>query len=230
MKVRVDNSGFIRFPIAGRINVVGKTPSQIEGVIAGALKRNGFVSPEVVVSVEQFAPRKIFVLGEINTGTDFSSTIPEGSEMTAMQAISAAGGLAPSADVTKIVVRRIGADGKAAIIKVPAREVLNGESVADILLRPSDTVVVPKAKPISVLGTVKKPGEFYGTPDNPLTVSRAVALAGGVERPNSLSRIRVTRGKESFKVDIQQLLEEGVGGGDMELEPGDVVYVPETRW
>ncbi len=230
VKVRVDNSGFIRFPIAGRINVIGKTPNQIEGVIASALSRNGFASPEVVVSVESFAPRKIFVLGEVNSGADFSSTIPEGGEMTAMQAVSAAGGLAPSADVTKIVVRRVDASGKAILLPVPAREILRGENVADVLLHPSDTVVVPKARPVSVLGTVKKPGEFYGTPDNPLTVSRAVALAGGVERPNSLSRIRVTRGEKSFKVDIQKLLEEGEGGGDMELQPGDVVYVPETRW
>ena len=33
VKVRVDNSGFIRFPLAGRINVVGKSPSQIEDII-----------------------------------------------------------------------------------------------------------------------------------------------------------------------------------------------------
>ena len=72
VKVRVDNSGYIRFPIAGRINVIGKTPDQIESVIATALRRNGFESPEVVVSVEAFAPRKIFVLGEINAGADFS--------------------------------------------------------------------------------------------------------------------------------------------------------------
>ncbi|MCQ2444061.1 MAG: polysaccharide export protein [Mailhella sp.] len=230
VKVRVDNSGFIRFPIAGRIQVIGKTPSQIEGVIASALSRNGFASPEVVVSVDQYAPRKVFVLGEVNTGSDFSCNIPEGGEMTAMQALSAAGGLAPSADTTKIVVRRFDAAGKAVMLKVPARDILAGKAVADIQLVPGDTVVVPKALPVSVLGTVKKPGEFYGTPDQPLTVSRAIALAGGAERPKSLSKIRVARGDKSFLVDIQSLLEEGTGGGDMTLEPGDVVYVPETRW
>lgn len=101
VKVRVDNSGYIRFPIAGRINVIGKTPDQIESVIATALRRNGFESPEVVVSVEAFAPRKIFVLGEINAGADFSCTIPEGGEMTAMQAISAARRALPKARMWK---------------------------------------------------------------------------------------------------------------------------------
>ena len=230
VKVRVDNSGYIRFPIAGRINVIGKTPDQIESVIATALRRNGFESPEVVVSVEAFAPRKIFVLGEINAGADFSCTIPEGGEMTAMQAISAAGGLAESADVEKIIVRRGDASGNMNVLSVPAKDILMGKKAADIRLQPSDTVVVPKAKPISVLGTAKKPGQFYSNPENPLTVSRVIALAGGVERPIPLSKIRVTRGDKSFVVDIQKLLEEGTGGGDMLLEPGDVVYVPETRW
>jgi polysaccharide export outer membrane protein len=230
VKVRVDDSGFIRFPIAGRIQAVGKTPSQIEGIIAGALRRNGFEQPEVVVSVESFAPRKVYVLGEINGQTNFTLDIPQGGEITAMQAISQAGGLAPSADVTKIVVRRLGSNGNTSMISVPARDIMSGKNVADILLQPSDTVVVPKAKAISVLGTVKNPGEFFATPETPLTVSRAIALAGGVERPKSLAKIRVTRGEKSFLVNIQKLLEEGLPGGDMELEPGDVVYVPETRW
>ena len=230
VKVRVDDSGFIRFPIAGRIQAVGKTPSQIEGIIAGALRKNGFESPEVVVSVESFAPRKVYVLGEINGQSNFTLDIPQGGEITAMQAISQAGGLAPSADVSKIVVRRLSAGGKTTMLNVPAREIISGKNVSDILLNPSDTVVVPKAKPISVLGTVKNPGEFYATPENPLTVSRAIALAGGVERPKSLSKIRVSRGQQSFLVNIQKLLEDGIPGSDMELEPGDVVYVPETRW
>jgi polysaccharide biosynthesis/export protein len=231
VKVRVDNSGFIRFPIAGAINVIGKSPSQIEGIIAGALRKNGYESPQVVVSVESFAPRKVFVLGEVNVGSDFSCSIPEGGEMTAMQAISAAGGLKESADASKIVVRRADPSGKTSVISVPAKEILMGKAeVKDIFLQPSDTVVVPKAKPISVLGTANKPGQFYISPDTPMTVSMAIALAGGVERPNSLSKIRVTRGAKSFKVDIQDLLEEGKGGGDMVLEPGDIVYVPETRW
>lgn len=63
-----------------------------------------------------------------------------------------------------------------------------------------------------------------------MTVSREVTLAGGAERPNSLSQIRVTCGKDSFEVDVRSMLESGKGGNDMELLPGDIVYVLETRW
>lgn len=231
VKVRVDADGYVRFPVAGRVKVADKNPDDIEKTLARALSRQGFANPEVVVTVESFVPRKIFVLGEV-VGSDNATEIPEGGEVTALQAISMNGGLTEKADIANIVVRRTMPDGKTAILPVPAKDILAGKQVADIQLKPYDTVVVPKQQAISVLGTVKKAGEFYTTPNNPLTVSRAVALAGGVERPKSLAIIRVMRGEKSYQVDIQSLLEDGkdAGDADMVLMPGDIVYVPETRW
>ncbi len=231
VKVRVDADGYVRFPVAGRVKVADKNPDDIEKTLARALSRQGFANPEVVVTVESFVPRKIFVLGEV-VGSDNATEIPEGGEVTALQAISMNGGLTEKADIANIVVRRTMPDGKTAILPVPAQDILAGKQVADIQLKPYDTVVVPKQQAISVLGTVKKAGEFYTTPNNPLTVSRAVALAGGVERPKSLAIIRVMRGDKSYQVDIQSLLEDGkdAGDADMVLMPGDIVYVPETRW
>lgn len=226
-RVRVDPEGYIRFPVAGRVYVAGNAADAIERTIAAALRKHGYSQPEVVVSVEAYAPRNVFVLGAVENAANV--VIPEGSEITAMQAISATGGLSEDADVDGIVVRRV-KNGKGTTIKVNARNILNGKVGEDTLLLPGDTVVVPRVRAISVLGTVKKPGQFFATPEAPLTVSRVVALAGGAERPNSLSQIRVTRGKDSFEVDVRSMLESGKGGNDLELRPGDIVYVPETRW
>ena len=226
-RLRVDPEGYIRFPIAGRVFVAGNSADAIERTIAAALRKHGYSQPEVVVSVEAYAPRNVFVLGAVESAANV--VIPEGSEITAMQAISATGGLSEDADVDGIVVRRF-KGGKGTTLKVNARDILNGKVGEDTRLMPGDTVVVPRVRAISVLGTVKKPGQFFATPEAPLTVSRVVALAGGAERPNSLSQIRVTRGKESFEVDVRSMLESGKGGNDLELLPGDIVYVPETRW
>lgn len=226
-RVRVDPEGYIRFPVAGRVYVAGNAADAIERTIAAALRKHGYSQPEVVVSVEAYAPRNVFVLGAVENAANV--VIPEGSEITAMQAISATGGLSEDADVDGIVVRRV-KNGKGTTVKVNARDILNGKVGEDTLLLPGDTVVVPRVRAISVLGTVKKPGQFFATPEAPLTVSRVVALAGGAERPNSLSQIRVTRGKDSFEVDVRSMLESGKGGNDLELLPGDIVYVPETRW
>ena len=226
-RLRVDPEGYIRFPIAGRVFVAGNSADAIERTIAAALRKHGYSQPEVVVSVEAYAPRNVFVLGAVESAANV--VIPEGSEITAMQAISATGGLSEDADVDGIVVRRF-KGGKGTTLKLNARDILNGKVGEDTRLMPGDTVVVPRVRAISVLGTVKKPGQFFATPEAPLTVSRVVALAGGAERPNSLSQIRVTRGKDSFEVDVRSMLESGKGGNDLELRPGDIVYVPETRW
>lgn len=227
LSVRVDTEGFIRVPVAGSIKVVRKNPSDIEKELIARLSKRGYEQPEVVVSVEQFAPRNVFVLGAVKGAANM--LIPEGGEMTAMQAISVAGGLAEDADIDRVVVQRKD-NGKIVRIAVPARKILNGDAISDVVLNPSDTIVVPHVKAIACLGTVKKPGHFYAKANAPLTVSQIIALAGGVERPNSLAKIRVTRDKQFIEVDIQSLLENGTGGNDMELRAGDVVYVPETRW
>ena len=86
-RLRVDPEGYIRFPIAGRVFVAGNSADAIERTIAAALRKHGYSQPEVVVSVEAYAPRNVFVLGAVESAANV--VIPEGSEITAMQAISA---------------------------------------------------------------------------------------------------------------------------------------------
>ena len=62
-RVRVDPEGYIRFPVAGRVYVAGNAADAIERTIAAALRKHGYSQPEVVVSVEAYAPRNVFVLG-----------------------------------------------------------------------------------------------------------------------------------------------------------------------
>lgn len=134
-RVRVDPEGYIRFPIAGRVFVTGNSADAIERTIAAALRKHGYSQPEVVVSVEAYAPRNVFVLGAVENAANV--VIPEGSEITAMQAISATGGLSEDADVDGIVVRRF-KGGKGTTLKVNARDILNGKVGEDTLLTPGD--------------------------------------------------------------------------------------------
>jgi hypothetical protein len=54
-------------------------------------------------------------------------------------------------------------------------------------------------------------------------------LARGAERPKSLEDIRIVRGGTVYRVDLSGMVS-GKLNSDMPLQPGDVVYVPETRW
>lgn len=81
---------------------------------------------------------------------------------------------------------------------------------------------------VSVLGQVNEPGS-YPYKDR-LTLVQAISLAGGLT-PLALRRkvklIRETeRGKETFEIDLGRILDGKQD--DLSLEPGDIVFVPES--
>jgi protein involved in polysaccharide export with SLBB domain len=107
-----------------------------------------------------------------------------------------------------------------------------------VLLRPGDTVYVPRREPVYVLGQVKNQGAVPIPFEYPLTVSKAVALSGGFTPYARHNRVRVRRavrhaggakaqGTEIFTVDVSAFLSGSASAEDFVLEPGDMVYVPE---
>jgi polysaccharide export outer membrane protein len=85
---------------------------------------------------------------------------------------------------------------------------------------------------VTVLGRVKKPGHVNMPPTRELTVSRAIQLAGGLDTSARSGAIRVTRTRgnstEHFEVDLDRIGARGQSKDDIQLMPGDVVYVPEA--
>jgi polysaccharide export outer membrane protein len=107
-----------------------------------------------------------------------------------------------------------------------------GNLSLDIYLLPGDRVLVPTQQQVFVLGSVNHPGG-YSISTEGLTVSKAIALAQGFTRlaaPNSTVVIRERKdgSKTTFKVPLSSILELGNEELDLDLQPGDVVYVPES--
>jgi protein involved in polysaccharide export with SLBB domain len=110
----------------------------------------------------------------------------------------------------------------------------NGDSAAemanDVVLAPGDIVVVPRLDRIFILGQVKRPGAVDMPSQGTLTVSKAIGLAGGVDRFGKDSDVQLIRGGKAIKeVDVHKVLGGGKGE-DPTLQPGDTVFVPETRF
>jgi polysaccharide export outer membrane protein len=84
---------------------------------------------------------------------------------------------------------------------------------------------------VFVLGEVAKPGSYDYSPDKPLTVVEAIALAGGFTKYGAAGHTKVVRrvGKEftNIVVPVDQVMR-GDKSKDVSLLPDDVVYVPET--
>jgi len=130
--------GAITFPLVGSINIQGKTPGEVEGLIKEKLK--SFI-PEasVAVVVKADLGHTVSVIGQVTKPGE----LVMGHHLTVMQALSQAGGLTAYANENRILIlRRV--EDKEIPIPFPYDDVSNGNELdSDIVLRPGDVVVVP---------------------------------------------------------------------------------------
>jgi hypothetical protein len=99
---------------------------------------------------------------------------------------------------------------------------------ADILVRPGDTVIVPKAGIVYVLGDVAHPGGYVMQNDSQLTVLQAIALAAGASKTASEKNVRLVRNIDglSHSVDLPLRDMERGRDPDVPLQANDILYVP----
>ncbi len=87
-------------------------------------------------------------------------------------------------------------------------------------------------KMVYVLGQVKKPSEISIPPEKTITVLEAITSVGGFTDIANTSKIKVLRmenGKQkSIDVDVNAITKQGNKSLDIELIPGDVVFVPQS--
>jgi polysaccharide export outer membrane protein len=128
--------GKISLPLINDTVAAGFTPEQLAAEITSRLTK--FVTDPVVgVSVTAVNSKRVFMVGEIGRQGPLSLT----PGMTALQAISSAGGLGPYAKDKKIYILR-GDPGKQQKIPFDYRKAFKGENQG-VALMPGDTIVVP---------------------------------------------------------------------------------------
>jgi polysaccharide export outer membrane protein len=231
MKLKVPPGGTITYPLIGKITISGKQPAEIELAIKEALEKEFFKSVSVTVLVEEYAARKIYVLGAV--GKPGSYEIEVGQKLTFVQAISLAGGFLEGAAKESVKLLRF-ADQTRRTITLSFSEIEEkGKVGKDILLKPDDTIIVPSLRKIYILGNVNKPGAYSVPAEEWLTISKAIALAGGLTRiaaPSKIILIRTSqKGKRTtVKIDVSTVLQGSTEVPDPDVEPGDIIFVPES--
>jgi len=137
-EVLVRPDGGISFPLAGNVQVAGKTPMEVEQEIAVRIQK---YIPEAVVSVsvKKVSGYTIFVSGKVKHPGKFVV----GRYMDVLQAITLAGGLGTFADEDGIkIIRR--QNGKQVIHKFNYKDIKLGKNLdQNIILRSGDVVIVP---------------------------------------------------------------------------------------
>ena len=220
---RVTDAGELPLLLGGNVKVDHLTPAEAARSIEKALVDGHFLlRPQVTVTVEEYATQKVSVLGEVKTPGAYAISTPR----SVLDVLTLAGGLTELAD-RKILIQRKGTSEKAPYFVSNKADVAMDTAVR---INPGDTLYVPKAGIVYVLGDVKTPGGYTMTNNEAqLSVLQLVARAGGTNNSAVPSHARLMRktGESSFTETPLQLSAMQKGKQqDQFLQPGDIVYVP----
>ena len=245
----VSAAGGINFLGLGAIPVLDLTAAELETRIAAALKLKKLVKePQVLVFIKEYRAKRIFLMGEFASPGEFVMS----QNLTVMDAILLAGGLGPSPDDHAYLHRHfvIGNDKPPSaalianpevaqegteIIKINLKPMLEGRAPEpDPLLKEGDFLIVSRKLVDSfyVLGDVTNPSNFDIPEGQTITVSRAIAQAGGptfTAKPSNTIIARRSPGgtRQDIKVDYSAILKGKKP--DIAVKPNDVIYVPSGK-
>jgi polysaccharide biosynthesis/export protein len=136
--VPVRPDGMISLPLINDVQASGLTPMQLSDLLSTKLKKY-LAEPRVTVIVTAMNSQRIYILGEVSRPGAF----PLLPNMTALQALSSAGGFTQFADMKNIYVLR-NDNGRQQKFPLNYKEVVKGaRPEQNIPLKPGDTIVVP---------------------------------------------------------------------------------------
>jgi polysaccharide export outer membrane protein len=114
------------------------------------------------------------------------------------------------------------------IVKIA--ELRMGKLEANPIIRPGDYILVTEAEPVYITGSVVSPQGVYVR--DQLTLTRAIAMVGGVKKEAKTSDVRIYRQKpgspeqETIEVDLAAIKKKQKP--DVLLQPFDIIDVPES--
>ena len=221
---RVTDAGEVPIEGAGNVKVAGLTPAEAAAAIQDRLVAAKYMRhPVVLVTIEQYATQTVSVLGEVKATGAFPIATPR----SVLDVLALAGGLTNVAD-RNIVIERHG--DAANVVHYYYSNDADKAVGEQVLVQPGDTILVPKAGIVYVLGDVNRPGGYaMANNESKMTMLQAIAMAGGLTKTAKQGRARLIR-----KQDDGSFSDERISVGDLQegripdiaMKAGDVLYVP----
>jgi polysaccharide export outer membrane protein len=112
---------------------------------------------------------------------------------------------------------------------VKLSELRAGNPKSNPVIRPGDYILVTEAEPVYVTGSVVSPMGMYLTED--LTLTRALAIAGGVRKEAKSSDVWIHRKKPGTKEEVIRVNYDAIKklkAPDVRLQAYDIIDVPEA--
>jgi len=167
--------------------------------------------------------RSISVVGEVNSPATFRS----GESVRVLQVLANAQGFTQKADLAE--ARVYSPDGTMRPVDIEALWE-KGDQSQNIELFPGDILVIPEKKPETVLlaGAIEQPRLLDIAGIEERDILRIVTLSGPTKMAD-LRRVTIYRQENPITVDVKAMMDEGQLADNIDVEPGDIVMVPEKE-
>lgn len=217
LETRISESGFISYPLLGRVQLAGLRVDQAEKAIGdGLLKGNFIKNPQVTVIVLQVRGNQASVLGQVNRPGRYPL---EAAGLKLSDLIAIAGGIAATgSDVVTLTGTR---GGRPFRQELDLPLLFSAQSTAENpVIQDGDVIYVDRVPTVYIYGEVQRPGAFRLERD--MSVMQALAMGGGLTQRGTEKGMRVHRRGPDGKVAVLQ------PSMDDKVRNGDVIYVRES--
>ena len=232
--VRVEGNGMIRMPlIDNEIMAACKTEGELAKEIAEKYTKF-YRNPQVDVFIKEYKSKQVAIIGAVNEQSRFELQ----RRVRLLELLTYAKGPAPKAGQTINIVHSppvlscalpgAADEPQVAFSSYKLSDTLMGLPNANPWIEPGDIITLPEAPQAYVVGNVFSPLTI--ALKEPVTVSRAIAMAGGLKQDSKKDKVRIVRmepGSTTSKeliVDLSAI--EKKRAEDIALMPNDIIDVP----
>jgi len=231
--VRVEGNGMIRMPlIETDIHAACLTEGELAKEIASRYTKY-YRNLQVDVFIKEYHSQQVAIIGAVNDQSRFELQ----RRVRLLELLTYAKGPSTKAGQTINIVHSTNAapckqasenDDAMAFSSYKLSEVLDGKPESNPYLEAGDIVTVPEADQVYVVGNVFMPLTIALR--EPITLTRAIAMAGGLKQDTKKDKIRVLRQepgssvRKEITVDLYAI--EKKRSQDLALAPNDIIDVP----
>ena len=230
--VRVEGNGMIRMPlIETEIRAACVTEGELAKEISTRYAKY-YKNLQVDVFIKEYHSQQVAVIGAVNDQSRFELQ----RRVRLLELLTYAKGPSPKAGQTINIVhstntspcKQTDESDATAFSSYKLNDVLQGDPKSNPYLEAGDIVTIPEADQVYVVGNVFMPLTI--ALKEPITLTRAIAMAGGLKQDTRKDKIRVLRQepgtsiRKEITVDLYAI--EKKRSEDLALAPNDIIDVP----
>jgi polysaccharide biosynthesis/export protein len=231
--VRVEGNGMIRMPlIETEIKAACITEGELAKEISTRYARY-YKNLQVDVFIREYHSQQVAIIGAVNDQSRFELQ----RRVRLLELLTYAKGPSTKAGQTINIVHSTAtspcnqtdeSDEATAFSSYKLSDVLQGDPKSNPYLEAGDIVTIPEADQVYVVGNVFMPLTI--ALKEPITLTRAIAMAGGLKQDTRKDKIRVLRQEPGTSIRKEILVDlyaiEKKRSEDLALAPNDIIDVP----